>query len=453
MSFFRDTFHMLVWRVVSLGIGAVTAILIARWLGPDDRGLFALVLVAIGFAALVLQFGMPEASIYLIGARVFATEQALSTLLAYFAALALAACAGGFAVALWWAGAIPRAALIGGALAATILVVALRHLALANRHFIRYSISVSVDATLYLVAILGLRLAGVLSVDAAIGAYLLGQAGALALLLAWLVPELRASFALRHLRAGVVLQGWRHGAHLFATGLGGFGMQRIGYLLLEWLAGTRAVGLFAAASALPALFANLPQQLATVLYSHAATEGAARGSRLAASIFKLMTAGGLLVLGLVFLLREWIAVTLFGVEFAGIGTAMFLLSCGMLVTGLGSILFNALAGAGQSRIGTVLTLTTLAISTLLGIALIPQLALEGAAVAYLGAATVSLAVVATAFCRRLGVRPRDLLLPSMADWSELLRRDSKAPDAAAVAARRDAGAHVAGDDGAPSPNP
>jgi O-antigen/teichoic acid export membrane protein len=418
MPFLRDTLQMLLWRGVSIALGALTAVLIARWLGPTDRGMFALMMLWVGLAALVLQFGIPEASIYLIGSGRFPHEQVVSSVLVWFCGVAL--CGGVACLAVCMAVGVGAlvALLISAALVLLVLIAALRHFLIAKREFGRYSRSVIIEAGVNLAVLAVLHAVVDLSVEFALVAYFLSLVATFAMLVVWLPPELAP--ARRHVRLEVLAQGARHGVHLFATGIGGFAVQRIGYILLERFSGVRAVGLFATATALPVLFSNLPQQLATVLYSHISNSGPERGARLAATIFQLLAGLGILMLLPLYFLRETIAVTLFGPEFAGIGDAIAILSAGMLMTGLNGVLFNALAGSGSARVGGWLTALTLTLMVGLGCALIPAQGLSGAAWAQFGAAGVSLAVVAALFCRRLSVSARALLVPDGDEWRALI---------------------------------
>lgn len=427
VRFMFDTAKMVLWRTVSIGVGAIGAVLIARWLGPEGRGVYALLLLWIGLAALVLQFGMPEASIYLLGAKLFPAERIITTLGAYYGGAALLGGLGAFLVTLFTpGGGAIRAVLVGVALAATIPMAGLRHVLLARQSFGRYSVSFAIEALVYLGCVIAFHAVEPLSVEAVLASYVAGLLTVLALLYRWTVAGMVGADGFS---ADVVRAAYLHGRHLFVTGLGSFAVQRIGYVLLEIFVGTRAVGQYAAASGLPILFANLPQQLGTVLYSHVSVAGARHGVLLTATVFKVLGICGAAVLVPVCWFREEIALLLFGAEFAGIGDALALLCIGMLVTGLAGLLLNALAGTGSAHFGTPITLTTFAVMTLAGLMLIPRFGLEGAALAQVSAAVLSLFVIGTIFCRKLGVTARALLVPSREELRVLLRRPGAEPGA------------------------
>jgi O-antigen/teichoic acid export membrane protein len=407
---------MVLWRGVAIVIGSATAILLARWLGPHDRGELALILLWISLSAVVLQAGFPEASIYVIGAKLFPEGQVLSTLSLYFAGLVALVGGVAFLVLTRILGfdSLP-AALIAVSLATSVLLAVLRHILIAHRSFARYSLSVVLEGAVNLAVVVLFHTSAALTIENALCAYAASLLSTALLLGAWQYRDARGLLHPRHFTPAVLAKCWRFGYHLFATGLGSFGVQRVNYFLLESLAGSRAVGLFAAASSLPALFANLPQQLATVLYSHVAKSDAAEGVRLTLVVVKLLALACVALLIPVLIWREQLALLIFGSAFAGIGTTMVLLSVAMSLTGLTGVLLNSLAGMGLPKYGSYMTYLGVALAVTLGTALTWAGGLEGAATAQLVTAAAMLGFVAAAFCRRGGVRGRALLSLSVSE--------------------------------------
>jgi len=426
MSFLKHSLQMVLWRGVTILLGAATAIMLARWLGPEDRGELTIFLLWISLAALVLQLGFPEAVTYLIAARIFPEEQTLSTVLGYFAAVVVvAAIAGYFLLTRIFDLHALQAVLIVAALSVSVLVTVMRHILIAHKSFSRYSLSIVLEGSVYLAGIGALHAAAALTVDSALSAYALSLVSSFVLLAIWQWHTGRGQIALQYVRRAVIGHCFRYGLHLFTTGIGGFVVQRVNYFLLEWFSGSRAVGLFAAANSLPALFANLPQQLATVLYSHVAKSGPEQGGRLALVVVKVLAIVCVVLLIPVFIWRDLIASTLFGPEFAGIGPAMVILSAGMALAGLGSIIFNALAAVGLARYGSYTTYSSVVLVTVLGAALIPRMGIKGAAWAQVCASVATLAFVTVVFCRTSRVNGRTLLSLSRSELRLVLDGDAE----------------------------
>ena len=62
----RDTLGLLSTRVVWSAMGVVSGIILARWLGPHDRGVLALVLLLPSTLVTLVKFGAAQANVYVI---------------------------------------------------------------------------------------------------------------------------------------------------------------------------------------------------------------------------------------------------------------------------------------------------------------------------------------------------------------------------------------------------
>jgi O-antigen/teichoic acid export membrane protein len=426
MSIVRDSLVMLAWRAAAIGVGLVTTVLLARWLGPEDRGTLAILVLSLSLVTLVLQFGVPEALIYVLGARLHGESEIVSTVLAYSLAVSVSAAAVGLVALRFWTDldGVTRAGLVvAGCL--SMQATYARHLLLGSKAFRAYSISVIVEGLAYLAGLVGYGLVGKLTIPRAVWAYAasLGIAAGLA----WATVVVRASskpsFTALHPR--VITDSLGRGMHLFVSGLGSFGVQRVSYFLLDAYAGARAVGLYAAAATVPSLFANVPQQIATVLYSHVAgRRGDEPRVEPVVAVVQLLAIVAAVVLVPVAAFADEIVLLLFGEEFAGIGAALVLLSIAMAFAGLASVIFNAMAGEGMHRYGSYLTLLTLVIVAGLGWWWIPDHGLEGAAAAQLTAGLLGLAFMVAAYCRGTGTPLTAFLRLAPAAWRSLASRSA-----------------------------
>lgn len=409
MSFLRDSSSMLLWRGLSICIGAVTSTLLVRWLGPVDRGALTLVVLAVSLAAVVLQAGVPEALIYILGSERFPHEEVISSVLGYALMLiTVSAVLTPLLPATWFGADAVMKLMAIIAIGSSVLVTILRHVLIAEKKFRQYTQSIMLEGMVYLSAIVLIRITIGLTVQVALAAYALSLTVVLGRL-AWARTR-NSGGAVNPLRIRweIVRTCLGYGSHLFVTGLGGFAVQRINYVVLERVSGLAAVGRYTAASTLPSIFANLPQQLATVLYSHvAADKNSDRSSRLTVATFALLAAVCAVAIVFVGIWAEPIVEVLFGQSYAGIGPSLVILSVGTCCLGLASVLFNALAGRGEQRIGSYLTLVNVVCIAVLSYIMIPRWGLAGAATAYALTAAVNLACVAVVFCRLTRVRLSD----------------------------------------------
>jgi O-antigen/teichoic acid export membrane protein len=154
--------------------------------------------------------------------------------------------------------------------------------------------------------------------------------------------------------------------------------------------------------------------------SEDAAERLCATSRIASGINVLM--------GLGFLLISPLAVSIvFGASFAPAIPATMVLVVAAVCLGMNQFLEEAVRGLGRPGLATVAELCGFAV-TAVGLAvLLPRFGILGAALASLLSYTTVLIMLVVILHRRLGLRPRDLLLPRPADvrscWTDSVRRE------------------------------
>ena len=237
------------WKAISVAFAAFTAVLLARWLGPEVRGELALILLTLSLATLMFQFGLPEASIYILGADSqsgIATEAGI-LLIGFVVALTffvLAAITTALLsppdVRLWLV-----VSLSGGV---SIFITFVRHIFLARKRFHIYNANVMTENIVYLGGIITLETLGMLELSTVIFSYGLSLTIALLASTLWLNLDLNGLYVGKTNLGTLLGACLAKGKHFFMVGLGGFATQRLNYFLLEYFLGVKSVGLFAAAS-------------------------------------------------------------------------------------------------------------------------------------------------------------------------------------------------------------
>ncbi len=404
MTFVKHSSQMLLWRGVSIGLGIVTSILLARILGPEDRGTLAILMLSSSLAALIINLGTAEASIYLLGSDVSGSKVIICSLFYYYTLIIIVL-------------AFPIFALIKQLTSLTSSIIVLlitltgivilntkiRHFLIGQQRFTQYNIAIILDGIIFLIGVLFCWLLGKVSISNVIMIYALS--GLLVLLLSisyWFSNELIKNPVVN---IDVLPRALKYGFHLFWVGIGGFGVQRITYFFLEFFSGTKAVGLFTAANTLPGLFANIPQQIATVLYSHVSSSlNEEKNIQLTLLIIKIMLFVSLIFLAPVILYAEDISLLLFGSAFADIGNSMIILSIGMSFSGLSSIIFNLLAGSALQKYGSYMTLINLSLISVFSLIFIPRFGFEGAAFSHLAVMFLSFLFIVIVFCMLFNIK-------------------------------------------------
>lgn len=423
--------RLLGFRVLTVGSLLLITVLTARWLGPEGRGLYALVVL---YSSLGVTFlgGMGSALAYQISNLRKPVRETVWNAVAL--ALAVGLVALGLCVLVyimggragwWWlvvAGAAQPPLLCAAALTWAFLG------ADDHRNYNRAIIAPSALSLLLVLLILGpARLLGdgTVSVRLALIAWLLAQCVTVGWLLwlgrrTWLPPAIR-----------VVTPTSMQALALFGiqTGLAdliSFLNYRVDVVALELLRGTREVGIYSVAVQMAEGLWFISSAIGVAIYARVGMLGpseaaalTARGMRHAIFIIAVLGVGLLLVAGVALPL-------LFGREYREAVTAFRILVPGIVIFGLGRIFSTYFTNAlGRPRTPLLIAATSLAISVPLSFALIPRFGMNGAAAATTISYSASMLLAVLLFRRETGISVRGILLlngDDLRDYASVVRR-------------------------------
>lgn len=415
----RDTLVTLLTRVGLFGTSTVMAVATARLLGPEGRGVYALLAQTALLLVLVTNLGLSPATVYLAGQRRFSVGVLAWNGLGAGLGLGLVA------VPLTWLvyALVPQVfrgvptdllALVALTVPLTLATQILSSLLLGRQRVAAYNALVGAQGLVGAAALLG-ALAVEPSVRAAVLA--LAASAVFALLstvgyLAWAEPEARRPVWTRRVLPAALGYGLRGQAANVVQYLN----YRLGFFVLNAFAGPAAVGVLSVAVVLAEALWYVTNAVATVLFPRMAALGkGARAADLTAQTARLgLALTVVLALGLG--VAAPVAVpALFGRDFSGSAVALWLLLPGTVAFALTNVLASTLAGWGRPGLNAWASLLCFVMTLGLAFLVIPRWGAAGAALAmsagYLGgtAATV-------AFFRALSGLPlRALLLPTTAD--------------------------------------
>lgn len=409
MSIFNSALHILVGRVVSILISFIGGIILARFLGPSDRGVWAIYLYTLTLVSLFVNAGIAEASIYMLNKEDGSKTNTVSSLITH--QILVCAILG---LATFFCYRFFEVDLLDFFLLAlcTVMVIfnsLFRHFLLAEKDIKKYNLSVVLENVCFVLLLLFFCFKG-LTILNVILSYLVS----IGVATTYLLVQIKTKFKIRLFQKkdySIIKKGYSFGFSLFFTGLGGFGLQRINFYVLDFFSGSKMVGLFTVASAIPAIYENIPQQMSTIAYTYTSGEmeddyrkkiatGIVKG------VFYCMIVGILPIA----IFPEAIVKLIFGEAFAGIGFTMIVLCVSAILLGISGILFNMLAGIGKSGYGTSLTIINLSITLVSSILMVQYFGIEGAAYARLLAAFVSLTFIGYYFSRHYKISVGEMLI-------------------------------------------
>ena len=401
----------------SLAIGFVASLLLARWLGPADRGLLALMTevytVGIGLVAL----GLPMTVTYYASRRGVSHGALLGNTMAYAAALAVVV-----VPAVWLArapiadtfarGRGGDAWILAGILIPLLFLDWTTHNQLLGKlRFGLYNVLVVVSrlTTLALVVVLvgwaGLGVTGGLLAMGAASIVMI--AGSLPPLLRDERPRLDLPF----FRTMV-----RYGRRVQVGTLLQFVNSRLDVLVLQFFRPLADVGVYVVAVVLAELVITLATAIGTSLLPLVSTfEGDERQTATTVASLRHHSILALAAIVLDCALAPVLVVFGYGHQFLGSLVPFYILLPGMWVLGTSSVVTNDLRGRGRPGTSSLLAAVVVVATIALDFALIPPFGIVGAAlasaIAYTVFGTLSLVVLG----RIVGISPRRLVTPTRAE--------------------------------------
>ncbi|MBI4022810.1 oligosaccharide flippase family protein [Candidatus Berkelbacteria bacterium] len=427
MSFVRSVGWTFLAKGTVFFLGVLSSIIVARFLGPHDKGVLAAVTALAGIALQVGNLGLPNANTYFLAKD----RSLLPKILGHsvWASMVLGGIMAGAASVAAWAwpsivGDVPRPILLIGLASVPFMFFTslAQNILLALRRIRTYNL---LDVG-----------SNVVATGVSILLVVLWQVGADALIVAGTVIAVGVTLA--HFRAVRALPArrpdpslfrlmFRYGLRAYAATLLAYLVIRSDLLLVTHFLGNEATGVYSiAAFAVDALY--LVAITTGTLFFPIATAEPERRDLLTAQVVRTLVvimAAILLVGGLA---AYWLIPLLYGTAFAGAVAPTLILLPGIYFLSLETILMNNFAARGLPITAVGIVGLGLGVNLLLNLAFIPTLGIGGAALASVAAYGVMLALSLLYF-RSLSATPlAAVLVPRRSDLVQLWRQVSRSQE-------------------------
>lgn len=414
------TAYGLISQLLGIGTSFVMGILVARLLGPDGKGMLSVVMQVIGIAAIVFNLGVSGANVY------FLAKERIAPGIVVGNSLLLALVCGAVAVPFVYVLLVGPLAVVDGVtlFAVVVAMVSVPLSLLASwlsgvssglgdlRTPVLYSIVSSVVTLGVVAGLLVFRHVGIAQVVTA------SALGTLTGLVA-LFYGFRAMIGRVRVDVGAARQMVGYSARSYLAGIAGQLHSRQDVLILGWMAGASAVGLYSVGVSLSELIQYVPIALGGVLLAKtprvskaSALELVCRSTRISVMIMIAIAVPAALLVPLAVRL-------LYGQEFSASVAIFYVLLPGMFAGGVVRTVWNY--HAARNRIYWRESLVMAGVNIGLNTALIPHFGALGAG----AASTLSYGMLATLLVWRLveaeSVGLRELLVPTVADAVAVFR--------------------------------
>ncbi len=373
-------------QLVGLILSITNAAIIARWLGPEGKGMLALALLVPGMLGLFLSGGIGVANVYFAGSRRLdvPTLTANSVGFAVIAVILGIGVVGGLVATGWLEAVIPGvpiwlvliamlglpAGLLGGYFST--ILQGLQHIVTVNLVNLAKA-ALTLVLTLLLVIGFQLSIIGALVASLGAGAATVMVTGALlrregaTFTPLWDLSVMRPTFSFG-------LRG--HIGNLFQ-----FFNYRLDVFIVNYFLGPASVGIYIVSVMVTELLWYLPNAVGFVIFPKSAATSPEAMNAFTPRVFRItlgLTALG--ALGLAALAKPLIQV-IYSSAFVGAYVPMLVLLPGVVLLGGAKVLTNEIAGRGYPHYNSVNAGLAIVLTVVLDLVLIPRHGIVGAALA------------------------------------------------------------------------
>lgn len=383
-SFLKATSITLVTRVINLCIGILVSILLARLLGPEQRGIYALALLIPSFAAMFTGVGLGPSTIYFLGKKKYPPQTIAGTniTISVYISITAVLLTVGFIIL------FKETFLLGVPVYAFVLVVCaipfvkftsiLTTVVLGIHKYVAYNVINIVHVTTQAALFGLLLLVSAFNLSSVLIVYLIATVVVFTVAIIYLKKQL-GTFTLKIDRE-YLKDAFSYGLKAYLGTIISFLHLRIDQLIINFFLNPVAVGFYAISAGLTERLWLLSESAGTILFPRISSESDETEKKrftplLCRNILLLTVVGA----GTLFYLGRWLIELLYSTEYLDSIPAFKILLIGTIFVSGSKILANDISGRGKPLINSYINGVSLVVNILLNIILIPQYGIVGAA--------------------------------------------------------------------------
>jgi len=421
-KFVKETTVTSASSFLSLLLGVGTSVVLARALGPEGRGIYALAMLLPSLIVTFGNLGIGPATVYYVARGEFRRQEILGNNVLLGVGIGGIGVLAGLIVVLFFREKVFPGVSPGYLLLALVLVPVevlfsyLRYVLLGAQRIKEFNYVQIAQSVLFL----GFVTLALLALKAGIrGAILAG-------LFTWLIVDALVFRLARRVAGGIDLKpnisyikrATTYGIQAHLANILGFLNYRVDMFLVNGFLGPAAVGLYAVGVGLVEKLWMISYAASTVLFPRVAAETKedrrTEFTPLVARTVLWITAIAALVLAL---LSRWIVLLLYSEAFLPAAGALQALLVGIVVLSAGRVLSNDIAGRGFPGLNIYTGLAAVATNVVLNLLWIPRYGIVGAAWASTVSYTVSFLGALFFYCRLSGNYWTKVVFPQRSDWA------------------------------------
>ncbi len=421
-KFIQGTTITFVSGVLNLLVGVGTSVILARVLGPEGRGIYALAALLPSLIVTFSNLGIGSATVYYVARSEFRRQEILGNNFLLSLGIGVLGVLAGVIVVLFFKQRIFPGVDSSYLLLALALVPAqvffsyVRYVLLGAQRIKEFNYIQVAQSILFLVllaiALLGLRA---------------GVTGAiLAVLLTWVFIDVLVFRLAKAVAGGIdykpnssyIKRAITYGVQAHLSNILGFLNYRVDMFLVNGFLGPAAVGMYAVGVGLVEKLWMISQAASTVLFPRVAAETEEQKRKeftpLVARTVLWTSVFGALVLAF---LSRWIILLLYSEAFLPAVSALQALLAGIVMLSAGRVLSNDISGRGFPGLNIYIGIAAVATNIALNFLWIPYYGIVGAAWASTVSYSVSFLLALFFYCRLSGNNWSKVVIPQRGDWA------------------------------------
>jgi O-antigen/teichoic acid export membrane protein len=427
-QFVRDTAFTAITGILTFVIGLSTSIILARLLGPEGRGVYAMATLLPSLIVTFVHLGIGPATVFYTAKGYYSQREILGSNILLSFIVGIVGLIAGFIVILFRESLFPNIAyeylLIAlGMIPLNLFFWYLRYILLGVQRFKEYNM-MDIFQSLFFLVLIAL----------ALWSLGMGVRGALlAGIFAWILTDIVVFFWAHKVAGGISLKpnvsylkdAVVYGAQAHLASILGFLNYRVDMFLVNWFLNPVAVGFYAISVGLVEKLWLISQAASVVLFPKVAAEAdELRRKEFTPLITRTILWATALAALILFFLTYHIIALLYSEAFIPSVRPLQILLPGIVALSVWRLLANDLAGRGRPMLNTYITGIAVLANVWLNVLLIPKYGIEGAAWASTASYGIAFLVILFVYCRISGNSWAKVLLPQRGDWA-LYRRTAE----------------------------
>ena len=421
-KFLRDSSITIGSQILRLAFGLVTSIIIARILGPEGRGVYALCILFPFIIVTFANLGIVPATAYLLASRRFPPRQVLGGNILLSAVLSMIGMAAGYFVVFRFGSLLFPSIDTGFLLFSLLLIPAhifFRHIQavpLGLQNFRYFNLAAVVSSILFLV----------MTVTALVFLRMNIWGALTANMMAWLISSILIYRWTGRLTGGATFRengpylraALKYGIQVHLGNLFIFLSYRVDLLLINLYLDPLAVGYYSIGVVMVEQIWLVSSAVSLVLFPRVAAESDGKQNNeltpvVARAVFLITMAASIIL----YAASDWLVTILYSDRYLPAARPLQILLPGIIALSVYRVIANDIAARGRPILNTYTALGALAVNIVLNLIWIPIYGISGAAAASTVSYGCTLIVGLILYSRISGNPWTSVLIPRREDWS------------------------------------